>query len=61
MTKTTKPKSRVTHGVSWEPDVIREAKKRARVRRQSLSAYINELVVRDKVANFEHNGAPKAA
>jgi hypothetical protein len=40
-------KTRITQGISFEPDLLPAAKARAAVKRQSLSAYINSLLVAD--------------
>jgi hypothetical protein len=47
-TKTGTVKKRITHGISFPTDAERQAaKKRARERRQSLSAYICTLIEAD--------------
>ena len=45
-----KSKTRRVQGISFEVPVLEAAKERARVRRQSLSAYINSLIL-PNVAN----------
>jgi len=43
----TSPKSRINQGISFEPDILPKAKKRAETRRQSFSAYICSLIAAD--------------
>ena len=45
-----KSKTRKIQGISFEIPVLEAAKERARIRRQSLSAYINSLIL-PNVAN----------
>lgn len=37
----------ITQGVSWEPDLLQAAKRVAKERRQSLSAYVQTLIHAD--------------
>lgn len=50
-----KKPTRLVRGISFEPDVLICAKQRAKERRQSLSAYINFLIL-PYVANISQQG-----
>lgn len=45
---------RKVQGISFEVDVLSAAKERARNRRQSLSAYINSLILPNVANNSQH-------
>ena len=45
--------SRKIQGISFEIPVLKAAKERAKVRRQSLSAYINSLIALDVANNTQ--------